>query len=435
MGKEALVSVRRLDGMPKHPDRETLRRFVTGGLPSEDAHRIDHHLSICSGCRDHSDKISTGLTRLLESWLRPGYDETFARAADRAAERLAHFIEDSRSSGDLLAELLQTPAHERRRRIAGDEKFHSPKLSQLFQSRSREAWSSDRNLALEMADCAVEVTQHLGSGRYGSSIVEDARALAWAYLGNAFRISSDLWRAERALQQAWLHHALAGEDAHTETELLMFTASLRKDQHRYGEALQLSDRAISIFREVEDRYLEGTALILKGVILGRHGQILGEHGRIRQALPILRAGLERIDPERDPELVFKGKHNLILFLAEGGAPRKAWKMFEQERYLQPDLGSVDLARYRWIEGRIATNLSEFARAEPALREARDSFLSCDLGIEVFLTSLDLAQVYALSGRLKQVKETLRELIPLGEALGLDKDVVLARLLYEQASRG
>jgi tetratricopeptide (TPR) repeat protein len=413
--------------MTDHPDREILKRFIAGELSSGEARQTDRHLSFCTECRDCADEISTRLKlRLLDSWLSPGYDEAFECAAERVVERVAEWAEDPRSTESLLAELLREPVSGRNRRIRTEEKFHSLKLSQLLQVRTREAWASAPAAALEMADLAVEVTRHLDSGRYGSCVVEDARASAWSYMGNAFRISSDYWRAEQALHQAWSHHVLAGEDAYTETELLTFTSSLRKDQNRYQEAVQLSDRAIALYREGQDVHLEGAALILKGVTLGRAG-------RNREAIPVLRTGLDRINPQRDPRLESAGFHNLIWSIAEGGAPGKAQELLDQNRYLHQGLGRMDLARVQWLEGTIARDLGHLTQAKAALNEVCESFLDLQVGAEVFLVSLDLAGAYVLSGEHGQAKEVLGELIPLGEALGLSSEVCLARLLYEKAS--
>jgi tetratricopeptide (TPR) repeat protein len=354
------------------------------------------------------------------------YDEAFERASERVIERLASFVEDPRSTEGLFSELLREPISGRHRRIDTEEKFHSLKLCQLLQASSRAVWFSAPDTALEMADLAIEVARHLDAGQYGSCVVEDARAVAWSYLGNAFRIGSDYWRAEQALQQAWSHHTLSGGDAYTEAELFMFTASLRRDQTRYSEAAQLSDRAITLYREGQDGHLEGAALILKGLILG-------QEGRAWEAIPVLRTGLDRIDPQRDPRLEFSGLHNLIWSIAQCGAPGKAQKLIEQNRHLRQGLGRIDLVRVEWLEGNIASELGHFAEAKRALWGAREFFLDLQLGLEVVLTSLDLAGVYSLSGEHKQTREVLSESIPLGEALGLSQQVCLARLLYEKAS--
>jgi len=415
--------------MTDHPDRETLQRFVAGELSSGEARRTDQHLVFCSECRDRADEISTRQAlRLLDSWLSPGYDEAFNRAAERVVERLAGFAEDPRSTENLLAELLREPVSGRRRRIKNDERFQSLKLCQLLQSHSRKTWVSAPAAALEMADMAVEVTQYLDLGRYGSSVVEDARAVSWSYLGNSFRIGADYWRAEQAFQQAWAHHMLAGEDAYTETELLMLTSSLRKDQARYQEAVQLSDMAIALSREAQDWHQEGAALILKGLTLG-------QEGRTQAAIPVLRSGLDRVDLQKDPRLVLAGRHNLIWFIAEGGAPEKAQELLEQTRHLHQDCEGMDLGRVHWIEGNIARELGHFAEAKRSLQKAYESFLDLQVGAEVFLVSLDLAGAYFLGGEHMKAKESLGELIPLGEAIGIgfSKEVFRARLMYEQVS--
>ncbi|HEV2845333.1 MAG TPA: hypothetical protein VG477_10845, partial [Thermoanaerobaculia bacterium] len=187
--------------MREHPDLETLKEFIKGQLTSEDARTTDRHLAVCSECRDRADEISRRLAlRLLDSWLRPGYDEAFERAVDGATVRLEGILEEGRRTEKLLADLLQEPPAKRRQRIAREERFHSLKLSQLLLSHSREAWFHDPAVAVDMADLAVEVSLHLETGRYGSNLVEDSRALAWGHLGNALRIKSDLWRAEQAIR-------------------------------------------------------------------------------------------------------------------------------------------------------------------------------------------------------------------------------------------
>jgi tetratricopeptide (TPR) repeat protein len=411
--------------MTDHPDRETLKRFVAGEQSSGEARQTDQHLSLCSECRDRADDISTGQAlRLLDSWLSPGYDEAFDRAAERVIVRLAGFAEDPLSTENLLAELLRESSSKRRRRIIDEERFHSLKLCQLLQSNSRQAWASAPSVALEMADLAVEVSRYLDSARYGSSLVEDARALAWSYLGNAFRIGSDFQRADQALYQAWSHHLLAGGDTYTETELLVFTASLRREQARYQEAVHLSDRAIALYREGQESQLEGAALILKGLTLG-------QAGRSQEAIPLFRAALDRIDPQRDQRLIFAGTLNLCGFIAEAGSPGKAQVLIKQNRHLYQDLGRMDLAQAQWLEGNIANELGRSSEAKTVLNEVRESFLDLQAGADYFFVSLDLARVYSLSGWQSQAREVLNEVIPLGEALGLAKEVLMARLLYEK----
>jgi tetratricopeptide (TPR) repeat protein len=292
--------------MANHPKTVALRQFVAGELSATEAQQIDRHLAVCSECRDYADEACLQVAaHQLDSWLSLGYDEALDRAAEETIERLSSLIENPRNTQNLLDELLLELPPARRHQIANDERFHSLKLCQLLEVQCRDVWSSDPASALGMADLAVEVSRHLETARYGSSLIEDARARAWAYLGNAFRINSDLWSSEKALRQAWWRHAQAGEDAYTESEILMFTASLRLDQHRCEEAIQLSDRAIGIYRDGQDSHLEGAALLLKGLIID-------DFGRSEEALSVLRAALKRIDPAEDPRLGFAAARDRLL---------------------------------------------------------------------------------------------------------------------------
>jgi hypothetical protein len=414
----------------RHPHRESLAQFVGGELASEDAKRVERHLEVCSDCRDQTAEIAAAAkSSLLESWLSPSYENAIDRAVDGAAERLTHVLREGRDAGALLAELLQDPPDTRRHKVRNEERFHTPKLCQLLQARSREAWFLDPSASLVFAELAVMIAESLDSGRYGSSLVEDARAIAWGYLGNTFRIRSDLWRAEQALRQAWLHHALAGEDAFTETELLNFTSALRSVQGRWEEAVQLCERSIVLYREGQDLHLEGAALIRKGMILGNHGHC-------QKAIPLTCEGLSLIDPAEDPRVVWLANHNLMVHLAIGGAPGSAEKLLVKNRPLYQDLGDpITLARLRWLEGTIAMGLDQLGKAERALREARNVFVDRELGAEVAVASLELAEIYLKRKQPRLAREVAAELIPLGESLGFREEVLMARLLFAQASRG
>ncbi len=284
-----------------HPNRETLSRFTEGELPPDEARGIERHLALCSDCRGRADELST--LAQLDSWLWPGYDEAFDRATERMTEQLAGFWGERRGSEDLLSELLRTPIASGRQRVRDEERFHSLKLCELLRAQSKEKWFSDPATGLDLAKLAVEVAQHLDSARYGSHLVTDAQALSWAYLGNGLRITADLWRAGKALRRAWCLHLSDDGDPYSKAELLCLTSSLLDVQDRIKEAIRLTDRAISLYCEVEDRHLEGAALIQKG-------NTSHLSGSLQEAILTFQGGLARIDPEKEPRLLLAGKNNL-----------------------------------------------------------------------------------------------------------------------------
>ena len=413
-----------------HPTRETLSRFTEGELPPEEARRIERHLATCSDCRERADEISAlAQLEILDSWLWPGYDEAFDRATERMTEQLEGLRGESRSSEDLLADLLLEPLAKRRQRVRDEERFHSLKLCEILRAQSKKKWFSDPSAGLDLAELAVEVAEHLNPARYGSHLVVDAQALSWAYLGNGFRIMSDLWRAQRALNRAWRLHLQDDGDPYSKAELLNLTSSLLNVQNRSNEAIRLTDWAISIYREVEDSHFEGASLIQKGVHLSNQG-------RYQEAILSSQMGLTRVDPERDPRLLLAGKNNLVSSLSAAGNPAQAWLLLKESRHLYHDLGDgILLARLGGLEGIVARDLGRTAEAEVFMRETREIFMENQLGIGVFYISVDLAEIYATVGRRRQSREILDEVIPLGEAIGLRQETLMARLLYEQASRG
>jgi tetratricopeptide (TPR) repeat protein len=327
----------------------------------------------------------------------------------------------------LLAEVLGTPEAERRALIGDGVRFHSLQLSELLAARSREAGFADPTRAVELASLAVVAAERLDDRHYGPMLAEDARAAAWAHLGNAYRIAADLRRAEEALQTAGEHHKRGGEDAYIEAQILSFTASLRSTQGRYDEAARLLDGAITVYREARDRHQEGKALILKGTALGYAG-------RHREAIRMIRRGLSRVDLLQEPRLLVAAQHNLVLFLTEGGHPQEARESLTAMRRLYLDLGErMNLVRLRWLEGKIARELGSLDEAETILKEARHIFLENGIGIDAALVSLDLAIVHTQRGETAALKQLAAEMVPIFESGDVHPEALAAVLLFRQAA--
>jgi tetratricopeptide (TPR) repeat protein len=409
----------------RHLSRELLDLFALGDLPAAEAEEAERHLEACADCRERAGESSALLSLPLLDWLGSDYDRAFDRAVLGAVEQFAGLRREARGAEDLLAELLREPAPERRRKIQEEERFHSLKLCQLLRTRSYDHRFSDPGIVRESAELAAGLAQFLDPRRYGSSLVEDARALSWCSLSNAFRIVSDFWRAERALRQAWSHYERSYGDASTNAELLNFTASLRISQGRLSEAVGLLDRAIDIYRDGQQSQLEGAMMIQKGTALF-------DDGRYAEAISAVRSGLARTGME-SPRLLLIGRHNLSATLIDNEAIGEARELIEETRPLYREMGEpAILARWRWIEAELAEALGREVEAETAFREARQLLLDQQMGQDVFLISLSLARFYAQAGRRREVREVLAEMIPLGEIVANPRQVLAARLLYERA---
>ena len=412
-----------------HLDPETLARLACGDVASDEFQRIERHLALCAVCQWRLEDLSAQVCGALAGWHGPlgDYDDAIDRALEGLGGPLAGAVEENRGAGSLLEVLLRAARPERLALIQGDLRFQNPKLCDLLQDRGREAWHEDPAAALECAELAVAVAKRLDSARYGSNLVEDTRASAWAHLGNAYRIGSDLRRAEEALRVAFVHHLRAGGDAFTQSEILSFTASLRGNQGRYDEATYLLDRVIAIHREGQEDLQMARAMITKGVVLN-------DAGKPREAIRVLREGMARLDPEAEPRLMLAARHNLILGFNEMGASRRALSALEASRQLYMEVGDrLHRVRFWILEGLISRDLGRLDEAAAALRKARDGFAECGSGINAAFASLDLAVVHARQGRRRDVRRVTAEVIPILEANNLQQEAFLARLLYERVS--
>jgi tetratricopeptide (TPR) repeat protein len=358
---------------------------------------------------------------------RSRYDAAFDRAAQRAGQHLKALLREEELARDLLAELLREPASRREELVQVEERFHRLKMCELLEARARELWSEDPVAVVGLTKLAVHVSERLSTARYGEKLVEDARALAWAHLGNAYRIASDLRRAEEALCLSLEHHRRAGEEIFTEAEILSFAASLRNSQGRFEQAARLLDRVIKIYRSGKEWHLEGRALIQKGMALGYGGQ----HSK---AIRLIRSGLSRIEIEREPQLAVAAQHNLLMYLSESGRHQEAWETLEKHRRLYLDHGNrMHLVRLRWLEGAITRDLGRLEEAEVSLGVARDAFIEFGIGFDAALVSLDLAMVYALRGDHGAVKRLAAEMVPIFESRDVHQEAIAALLIFKQAA--
>jgi len=350
------------------------------------------------------------------------YDSAFTRVAEKLEGHREQVLRELESSASRTEELLIELPERRRERIRSESRFHLIKICERLQKEGREAWGRDPAAAVELTQLAVEIAERLDSNVYGELLVGDARALAWAYLGNAYRVAAQLLQAERALRRAFDLVERLQVDPLTEAEALVFLASLRNTQGEFKEASDLLDRAVLLYREVGDRHGEARTLLSKGMVLA-------DGGDTEEAMRLIRQGLAQVDTEDEPRLALVAWHNLISCLNDTGRDREAFELLAQNRRLYIETGRpMDLVRLRWLEGKIALGLGELDQAENSLRLARDTFLERGLGVDAAMISFDLALVAAQRQDQAQVARIAAEILPVLRANKVQPDTIAALLM-------
>jgi tetratricopeptide (TPR) repeat protein len=273
---------------------------------------------------------------------------------------------------------------------------------------------------------ALEVLEHLDAGYYGRESIEDLRARAWAYVANSRRIKADLRGAEQAFALAFAALARGSREPMERAVLLDLRASLLRAQRHFGEALRLLRRAISIFRQLGEQHRAGRSLLSMSTV----HQVAGEP---EKAIPFLYQALELIDPGREPRLLLVAWHNLVAALVDTGRFMEAQKLFIRARPLYRKFPQPWSTNPRiWLAGQIARGLGQEGDAEVLFLRARDGFLAEDAAYDTALVSLDLAGLYAKQGRVKEVKRTAEEMMPIFSSRQIHREALAALLFWKQA---
>ena len=394
----------------RHPERDALDRYSRGEAPAAEERWIEDHLrSGCGRCQHEVDDI---LQRAMTPAGSSGEDEVWRRLVTLVKRRFGEVAIERSEAPALVAEILGHPPGARSDLIRTDKRFQNAAVCELLIQRGFEEGFRDRPRAIEIAELALLVTDHLEPGLYGRSVVLDFRARAWAFLGNARRLSFDLTGAEEALDQAESCLEQGSADPMEEARILDLRASLVGDQGSFEQAAEILDAVIDIYDELRESHLKGRAMISKG-------HFLGFSGWPEDAIRVTRKGLGLLDWKREPRLVLMARHNLVWFLTDCGRAAEARRQLERFRHVYSDFPDpwIEL-RLAWLEGRIAGGLGRLEKAAEILREVRQHFLADGHSYDACLVTLDLAHLYLQKGRTAEVRELARETF----SVFLSKDV-------------
>ncbi|HEX3129089.1 MAG TPA: tetratricopeptide repeat protein [Thermoanaerobaculia bacterium] len=407
-----------------HPDRATLVKFSGGGLGPEEAAWIEKHLrSGCAVCQKTVDDLLPS----LDPPERAGLDWE----DDDAWKPIVSYLEQCVSLIRLEREDASRLADELLGRMPWDltppGRYHTFGVCERLVERSFEAGFQDPARAVEIAELAIRLADGLDAEAYGPAVVYDLKARAWAYLGNARRISSDLTGAEQALAQAAALAEQGSADPLEEARILDLKASLLSDQGWFERAADLLDVVIDIYEEIREPHRKGRALISQALFLSYAG-------RPERTVVLIRQGLDLIDAGEEPRLVLMARHNLAWALNDCGRPEEARQHLESFRHTYGDFPDPWTAlRLSWLEGRIAAGLGKPDEADRLLRDVRERFVEQALGYDASMVTLDLASLYLGEGRTAEVRQLAAEMLPIFLSQDVHRQALAALAAFQRAA--
>ena len=94
--------------------------------------------------------------------------------------------------------------------------------------------------------------------------------------------------------------------------------------------------------------------------------------------------------------------------------------------------SVDLMRFKWLEGQIAVDSDRWSEAEGLFVEVKQFFVEKGMAHDVALVSLDLAHVYLRQDRIAELKSLAAEMLTIFRALRVHQETLAALAFCRKA---
>lgn len=408
--------------MNDHPTPAELEGFVWNRVSPERGREVASHL--IRGCQQCCAAVAPHLEGLFgvgeppECSLSSHEEAEYEAALDRA------FTAAQRSGKLREKSPLLDPSVEGLPEIS--EQLRRIPVLQALLERSWALRYENPGEMLLLAKRACLLTEELNADGLGETFVADLHCRALMELGNAYRVADDLAAAESALGEAAKQFPLGSQDELLAARLFDVQASLYGDQRRFDLAQAALDMVFAIYRRRGERHLAGRALISKGAHAANDGES-------EEAIRLITQGLELVDEDREPRLIFLAFHNLARLFVDCGRHRDARiALFRlRARGLDPG-GRIAELKVRWLEGQINAGLGEFDRAEQALLEVRAGFEEADLGYKAALAGLELGAVMLRRGRTGAARKEVLQAADVFIALGIHRETAASVLLLRKA---
>lgn len=253
-------------------------------------------------------------------------------------------------------------------------------------------------------------------------------ALAWAHLGNAFRVTADLRRAGWCFERVSGHLRQCGP----------MTAVLGVEAAFILGAYLRDNRELDTAREYLKLGLDacckqaGCQLVLARGKLNL-ASLDFEAGDHAAAVARTRQILEHLDPGEQPFYFGKAALNLTNYQARAGHFSEARESFLQHSdHILTQMPETDRIRWCWIEALIASGLHQVDLAQQSFQQARRRYLDLNLDYDAAVVSLELSLLFLETGRPAAARQLCSEMLPVFERLGIEREASVTVELLRQA---
>ena len=177
----------------------------------------------------------------------------------------------------------------------------------------------DAFAALALAELALSIAERVEGMKIWRSRLT---GYCWAHIGHARRICNDYETADEAFargREFWGKGDDSGPELLAEWRPLAMEASLRRDQRRFPEALELLDRAVAS--------RGGTSPAALLILLLEKEHVFEQSGDIPSALAALVRAAPLLEDSEDPRLVFTFASRLSTACAIYNALRRQQRFY------------------------------------------------------------------------------------------------------------
>jgi tetratricopeptide (TPR) repeat protein len=343
--------------------------------------------------------------------VRRKHEERIARDRQRAEESCGH--------------LRRLPtAQARRERIRNAEDYQTWAMVERLAFESKRAAADTPAKAIEWAELAQYTAPFVPGPESRRKRLEGWATFA---LANAYRVGNDHDGAEGTFQKAWVAWEAGEDDDLPLDEGWPFDlqASLRREQRRFLEALDLHRRALELSPEKG----KGRILLNKAFTLEQMGDPEAAIEVLQQARPYV----EKTGDLGDLKVLL---FNLSVAFRKMGRWAAVEELVPAIREVVLELGGkeLDLIRTLWNEALIDAGLGRVAKATAALEQVFTDLVALGLPFDAALAGLDLAAVQLDQGHTREVMFLAGRMEAVFRTFNIEREALAALRAFCEAAR-